>query len=212
MKFYQRLFAIRSKVYFKLFENSIGKKVKWNLNNSIQIGWIFDRFILFGRKYFVVFLEKEKIFIHLDLDSNHTVEKEKKFFREVASMREIIFERDTSQDDCIAKNGTYFDCYHEGNNIGMFIVYKNLSLLNVQEIYIEVNKKFRKKGFGKEIYLNFIDKANKLGFKNKTFYAAICNTNKKSIELCRSLNFEEIKSSKKLLLKEDATYFKFSSK
>lgn len=127
-------------------------------------------------------------------------------------MRKIIFERDSSQDNCIASNGTYFDCYYEDNLIGMFIVYKNLSLKNVQEIYIEVHKKFRKKGFGKDIYLNFIEKAIKLGFKNKIFYAAICNTNKKSIELCRSLNFEELKSSKKLLLKEDATYFKFCSK
>lgn len=83
MKSYQRLFAIKNKVYYSLFKNIFGKKINWISKEGEKSGWILDRFILFGRKYFVVFIEKEKSFIHLSLDSEYTVEKEKKFFKEV---------------------------------------------------------------------------------------------------------------------------------
>lgn len=109
-------------------------------------------------------------------------------------MKDIIFERNASLDNLYEPKGTGFDCYCGSKRVGTFCVFKDHSYTDhVQEIAITVEQELRGRGYGKAIYVAFIKKARKLGFKKPYFYAVVYKTNEASIALCESLAFERVK-------------------
>lgn len=105
----------------------------------------------------------------------------------------IIFERNSEYDKLFGTSGVGFDCLRGQKVIGRFCVFKGQSWVSRrQEVYIEVTEESRGKGYGKDIYLTFIEKAVKLGFKNHVFYAVTFDKNEASKRLCESLGFKKI--------------------
>lgn len=105
----------------------------------------------------------------------------------------IIFERNSEYDSLFGNSGVGFDCIRGQKVIGRFSVFKGQAFLSRrQEVYIEVAEAFRGKGYGRDIYLGFIEKAMKLGFKNPVFYAVTFDKNEASKGLCESLGFEKV--------------------
>jgi len=102
-------------------------------------------------------------------------------------MMDIIFERNSFNETGEETTRTSFDCYFNGNIVGRIEIYVNKYFLRKQEIYIEVEREFRRQGFAKLIYSNFLEKSVKLGFKKKTFYAVVNLNNKASLKLHTSL-------------------------
>ena len=108
-------------------------------------------------------------------------------------MKDVLFERNTGLNGKYGSKEVWFDCFCGGKKIGTFCVFKDYSYTDhVQEVAITVLEELRGKGYGKAIYSAFILKAKKLGFKKRDFYAVIYKTNKASIALCESLNFEKV--------------------